>query len=288
MIAEVPPFSLTFWSMAAAVSVLIPVAGARLIRERASLGLEWKRLIVFAALGVVAFKALYYLGIERTTALNASILGPSLPIMVAACAWMVLGERMSGIQLSGAVITLLGVITISVKGSPALLLALDFNHGDLLILAAFAAMAAYTTMLRKVPSTLSPVAFVAVIFVLATIMLMPFYVWELSRGAHDAVPLKHAAAILYIGVVTYLFGIFFWNIAVARLGATLPALSVFLIPVFGTLLAVTFLGERMSWYHYAGIVMTIIGFFLAVARAPERGTPRLQVDESCTLNTGRG
>jgi drug/metabolite transporter (DMT)-like permease len=222
---------------------------------------------VSAALGVAAFKSLYYLGIELTTALNASILGPTLPIMIAALAWAVLGERMNAIQLVGVGITIVGVMLVSAQGRLDLLVALRLNAGDMLILAAFAAMAVYTIILRKSPTALSAWVFVTVLFVLATAMLIPFYLMELGDGTHPAIPWKHAWAVLYIGIVTYIFGLVFWNLAVARLGATLPAMSVFLIPVFGTILATWFLGEVMGWYHYAGLAFTVIGVLLAVTNA---------------------
>jgi drug/metabolite transporter (DMT)-like permease len=272
VITEVPPFSLTLWSMVTALLVLIPIGGAGVARQWATVVREWKQLTVSAAFGVAIFKSVYYLGIEYTTAVNASILGPTLPIMIAGCAWMVLGEQMNAIQLAGVVVTLLGVVLISVQGDIALLIAFRFNSGDILILIAFAAMAIYTTLLRKAPSALSPWTFVTVIFTLATLMLVPFYLVELTGGTHPAVPWNHAWAVAYIGVVTYILGILFWNIAVARVGATLPALFAFLIPVFGTLLAMTFLGERVYWYHLAGIAFTITGLFLAIGHARSPAT----------------
>ena len=266
VVGDVPPISLTFWSMVAALLVLVPIGAAGVAREWSCVVREWRQLVVSAALGVAAFKSLYYLGIELTTAINASILGPTLPIMIAGSARVVLGERMSAVQLIGVVITVVGVLLTSAQGRLDLLLTMHLNAGDMLILAAFASMAVYTILLRKSPTRLSPWVFVTVIFALATVMLIPFYVMELIAGTHRAIPWRHAIAILYIGIVTYIFGIVVWNLAVARLGATLPAMSVFLIPVFGTILATGFLGEVMRWYHYAGLIFTVLGVLLTVTQ----------------------
>jgi drug/metabolite transporter (DMT)-like permease len=38
------------------------------------------------------------------------------------------------------------------------------------------------------------------------------------------------------------------------------------MPVFGTLLAAIFLGERPAWYHLAGIGLVFAGIFLTTRR----------------------
>ena len=269
VLAEVPPFSLTFWSMLIAVIVLVLLGGKGVIKARQKVVEERWYLLMSALFGVTAFKSLYYFGVERTTAVNASMLGPALPIIIAVFAWLFLGERMSLRQVIGVVITVIGVITISVQGDLELLVAFRFNAGDLFIISAFAAMALYTMMLRRVPTALSQLEFITVIFTLATIMLVPFYLWELSQGSHNAIPWDYSVAVLYTGIVVYLLGIFFWNIAVARLGALLPGLFVLLIPVFGTGFAIMFLDEKVYWYHFTGVILIIAGLVLSTVGAEE-------------------
>ena len=71
---------------------------------------------------------------------------------------------------------------------------------------------------------------------------------------------------LYIGVFPSFLGYIFYNRGIALVGANKGALFLHLMPVFGTVLAAVFLGERPAWFHLAGIVMIFCGIFLNTRR----------------------
>jgi len=56
---------------------------------------------------------------------------------------------------------------------------------------------------------------------------------------------------------------FFWNAAVARVGAQRAGTFIHLMPVFGAALASAFLGEALLWYHFAGALLIFSGIFAA-------------------------
>jgi drug/metabolite transporter (DMT)-like permease len=58
----------------------------------------------------------------------------------------------------------------------------------------------------------------------------------------------------------------FWNRGVAQVGANKAGLFVHLMPLFGALLSVIFLGERLYAYHYAGAAMIFGGIWLTTRR----------------------
>ena len=62
---------------------------------------------------------------------------------------------------------------------------------------------------------------------------------------------------------------FFWNAAVARVGANRAGIFLHLVPLFGTVLSALFLGERLMWYHYAGAALIFAGIY-AASRPPRR------------------
>jgi drug/metabolite transporter (DMT)-like permease len=66
----------------------------------------------------------------------------------------------------------------------------------------------------------------------------------------------------------------FWTAAVRRVGANTAGNFIYLSPVFGTLMAIAFLGETFAWYHGAGIVLIFTGIFIATQnRKPDRIDP---------------
>jgi drug/metabolite transporter (DMT)-like permease len=56
---------------------------------------------------------------------------------------------------------------------------------------------------------------------------------------------------------------FFWNTAVARVGAERASTFLHLMPLFGAVLAAIFLGESLLWYHYLGALLIFSGLFIA-------------------------
>jgi drug/metabolite transporter (DMT)-like permease len=55
----------------------------------------------------------------------------------------------------------------------------------------------------------------------------------------------------------------FWNRGIAAVGANAAGFTIHLLPAFGTLLAILFLGEVFAAYHAAGIAIIVAGVLLA-------------------------
>ena len=70
------------------------------------------------------------------------------------------------------------------------------------------------------------------------------------------------AAIAYAGIFPAALGFIFWNRAVAEVGGNRAGQFMHLMPAFGTLLAIVFLGEQPALYHLAGIALILLGIFL--------------------------
>jgi drug/metabolite transporter (DMT)-like permease len=264
VIGEVPPASLTFWTWFVAGLAMLPLSLRTVMSRRRAIAAEFFTLLGFAVLGVAAFQGLYYAGLERTSAVNAALLSPTLPVLIACVAWLFADERLAPVQFAGAILALAGAAWISVGGEWRLLFALELGIGEMLILAANLCISGYTVMLRKTPSTLPPLAFMTVIALLGSAVLLPFYVVEALVDPRPALPLAHGVAILYIGIVTYDLAYVVWNISVARHGANTTGFFMYLIPVFGTLLAVLFLKEAVAAHHGAGMALIFAGILLCL------------------------
>jgi drug/metabolite transporter (DMT)-like permease len=59
----------------------------------------------------------------------------------------------------------------------------------------------------------------------------------------------------------------FWNRAVAELGANRTGQYMHLVPVFGILLGMLVLGERLAWYHAVGALLIAGGIVLSAWRS---------------------
>jgi drug/metabolite transporter (DMT)-like permease len=74
----------------------------------------------------------------------------------------------------------------------------------------------------------------------------------------------------YIAVFPSFIAYLFFNRGIELIGAARAGQSWHLMPVFGSVLAVLFLGERFYAYHAGGIALIAAGILLASIRAERR------------------
>jgi drug/metabolite transporter (DMT)-like permease len=73
-------------------------------------------------------------------------------------------------------------------------------------------------------------------------------------------------AVGYVAVFASAVAYLAFNRTVELLGANTAGLSVHLVPVFGTILAIVLLGEQLHFYHLLGIGLIATGILLATRR----------------------
>lgn len=257
----VPPFALAFWRWTIALMCVLPLALPHLRTQWPLVKKHWKVLVVLGLLGVGGFNTLVYVGLHSTTATNASILNSFIPIATIALAFVLLGRRLARMEAVGVVVSLLGVGLIVARGDLDTLLALSLNRGDLWLLAAVLVWGLYTVGLHWRPP-IHPMLLFAVCAVVGLALLAPLYAWELVSGQFIQMSAPALGAIVYVGIFPGFLGHVFYNAGVAAVGPNQGSLFIHLMPVFGTLLAAAFLGERPYWFHFVGMGLILAGIFL--------------------------
>ena len=265
IIVEVPPFALSFWRWAIAAALLLPFAAAQLREDAALIRRHLPALIAFGVIGAGGFTLLGYWGVRYTTAVNATLLNSSLPLFVVPLSWWLLKLTVSARQLAGLALSLAGVACIISSGELQTLARLSLNPGDLLLLAGALLWAIYTVLLKWRPP-LRPLSFLFAIVAAAAAFSLPFYLWEISAGGTMTVSPGTLAAIGYLAIFPSIVAYICWNHAVAVLGPNVAGFFNPVIPVFGTLFAVTLLGEPFRMYHLAGFALVLGGVVLTSKR----------------------
>jgi len=216
--------------------------------------------------GGACHNALTYVGLSLTTATNGALLASATPIMIIALSWALLGKRLRFGEWLGVMVSLIGILALVSHGDLSLLTELRPNAGDLWVLAAMLSWALYTVLLAWRPEELHPLAFLAAICVAGLLGLAPFYAWEIAGGQVIHPSLAAYSAMAYAGLFPALLGFIFWNKAVAEVGSNKAGLFMNLMPAFGTLLSILFLGERPGLYHLVGILLILSGVYLTTSQ----------------------
>jgi len=260
--AEIPPMAMTFYRWAFAIVFMLPFALPHVRRQWPLIRLYWRVMLLLGVLGVGAHNALAYLGLNYTTATNGVILNSFAPVMIIALSWLFLRRRLSNVQLAGVMVSLAGVLTILAQGSLAQLLAFRLNLGDIFVIFSMLLWSLYTICLRWRPPGLHTLAFLFVIACVGTTAILPFYVGEAMLDRQVEWTWEVVAALASVGLFSSFIAYIFWNRGVAQVGASVAGLFVHLMPVFGTILAWVFLGERLQIFHVAGIALILTGIYV--------------------------
>jgi len=263
--AEVPPLGLAFWRWALATLIVAPLALPHVRRDARAMLNHWPIVLLLSAIGIAFFNAGLYIAAHTTTAINITMMQASLPVLVVLASYLIFGDRITSAQAAGIALSLIGALTLVAHGELHVLTGLEFDIGDLWMLAACLLYALYTALLRLRPDV-HPLSFLFASFLIGAVLLLPFYVGETLHGHPMPLTTNALLAIAYVAVFPSAVGYFAFNRTVEVLGANTAGLSVYLVPVFGTLFAVLLLGERPQLYHGVGIALIAAGIVLAVRR----------------------
>ena len=257
------PVTLNFLRWSIALAVLAPFGFRALAGKGEVLRRHAGILALLALLSVPLFQTMVYQGLSTTTAINAVLLNSSAPVFMIACSWLVEREHASARQIAGMLISLAGIVIIMTRGEPTRLIELELHAGDAWILAAMPLWGFYSVLLKRRPVELGGVALLFVITLLGVAMLAPFFVAHSMTAPPPAWSAASLIALLYVGIGASVIAFICWNRGVATVGANAAGFTLHLLPAFGTLLAIVFLGEEFHIFHAAGVVTILAGVLLA-------------------------
>ena len=267
----VPPITLNLVRWIIAGVLLAPYAWRGVIAHRTALRRHAGILVAMGLLSIASYNAFQYLALTTSTPINVTLIGASTPLFLLIIGACFFKERFRSWHVAGALLCLVGVSFVLMRGEPGRFAQFQFVPGDLYMLAATICWSFYTWLLRKGrPDLPLPVLLLAQI-VTGVIASIPVAIWEISLLTQ---PLqwngKVAWILLYVGTVPSLLAYFAWDRAISRAGAQLPVFFITLTPLFAAVLSTVLLGESPHWYHGAGLVCIGAGIWLAQRRQTSR------------------
>ncbi len=185
------------------------------------------------------------------------------PILIFGLAWMFLKEPID--RLLGIVVTVafIGVLLVSglISGSSAI----SADIGSFLILAGVLCCAIYTVLARNIDA--DPLFTVALQQTVAFVDASNLAYRTPSRrdAVHCAIPIADIVKIIVSGLLYYAAAYWLYLQALRSMPASVAGSFFNLIPVFGIIGSLVFLGERLGPLQWVGAVM-IIGAAVIVLR----------------------
>ncbi|MBN2809823.1 MAG: DMT family transporter [Deltaproteobacteria bacterium] len=260
---DVPPVALSFWRWAGASILIFYFGWPKLKEDWPIIRRHLPLLLLLALTGVAMFNTLLYTGLQSTVALNAFLIQSTMPVLIMLFSFLFFRDKINHLQGVGVALSLAGVVLVIARGDFQVLRTLSLNRGDILIFIAAIGYAVYSVMLRKRP-TLHPLSFITFTFVTGTLMLLPLYIRETLTVKSLTLNGPTLLTIAYVSIFPSIVSYFCYNRGIELIGANRAGLFIHLMPVFGTIMAIVFLGESFFWFHGVGIVMIFSGIVMTL------------------------
>ncbi|SYZ74754.1 Integral membrane protein DUF6 [Candidatus Zixiibacteriota bacterium] len=221
------------------------------------------KFFLLGLFGIVGYHFFFFSSLKYTAVANSAIINAFNPAVTALMAGIFIKERLNGKNYMGLVVAMAGVILLVTRGHAANLLYLNFNLGDLLMLAAVVCWVIYSLIVKTISSKYSglTITFYAALFGVGQLSLL-----ALSENLPEQMAHISGAAIwalLYMGVVASGIGYLLFNLSIAAIGPTRTSSFTYsLVPIFVAILALVFFGEGITSLMIFSTVPIIAGLYL--------------------------
>ena len=267
---HIPPVTLSFLRWSFAFLIILPFAWKHLKRDWGAIRSHLGTMIFLSVIGISAFNTLQYWALEHTQALNTLLLQSAGPLFVAVWSLILLGVRLTLAQAGGIALSLIGVLVILLHGDLTALGSIEFNKGDIIFTVALAIFGLYSVLSLKRPQ-IHGLSFVGFTFGCGAVCLVPLWIWELFTRPVMQLDAANLLSLFYVAVFPSTLAYLCFNRGVQLIGANRAAPFFHVVPVFGSAMAIVFLGEHPQLFHIIGFALVLTGVFVA-SRKPSQAS----------------
>ncbi|TVM18947.1 EamA family transporter [Oceanidesulfovibrio indonesiensis] len=199
--------------------------------------------------------------LRYTSASQAGMVAAVLPLMVAAVAFVSLGERPRARTWAGFFVAVFGVVWLSAAGestehapNPVL--------GNALELAAMVCGTGYMVLLKRLSASYSPWFLTAVQAIVGALFYLPGLAMPFA-WVHGDPGMGGILAILYLGSFVSIGAYGMYNYGLSRLPASQASAFINLIPVLAAVMGTVLLGETFTTGQIAASAVVLVGVWLS-------------------------
>jgi len=228
---------------------------------------DWVSFTVAGIAGQVLAQLGMTWGISKSLASNGAILNLLIPVISAVLASFMLKERLTPLRIGSLAIGLVGVVFLSMGDlRQASFGSMKFLIGNLLIFGGCFGSSFYNVYCKGLMQRFQEIEILIYSYITASIASIPLFIWaepfHFSRFlAFDA---KSIAAFLFLALFMYGASMLLFFKALQHLDVTTASTSLYLVPVFGVILAALLLGERLSLTAIGGAAIVLLATLLVV------------------------
>lgn len=256
-----PLFAVTFPIALSTLPLIVLVgrkAGAHITKQ------DLWNFVLLGLAGQLVAQLFITWGVRLAPASNAALLALIMPISTAVMAHFLLGEHMTPIRWVSFGLAILGVLVCSGVDWNGLNFGRGYLAGNILIFFSVLGSAFYNAYSKKVLERHSPLKVLLYSYYVLLLVLLPVTVAIEPSGFAN---LTRYSTTVWVGLAILALFQYFLSMVIflhvlTRLDATQAALSNYLIPFFGVIIAATVLHERLTTFMMVGGLLALVSTLL--------------------------
>ena len=260
---NIPPFSLSFLRWSLVWIILLPFTYREILSVKHVIKKNLSLFFILGFTSVCVFTSFTYNALNYTQVINASLFNTAIPVTIILVCFLLKIEKTNIFQISGLLVSVLGILAIITKLDLNILLSLDFNKGDLFMIVAIIAWGIYSAYLKKKTFDISLLALVHITCTFGLLFLLPLFLLDMMQGRAIVISDNLFYILIYIAIFPSIGSYYCWAGAVSIIGANRAGIFLSLIPLFSTIFAMIFFDEKFLFFHFIGTILIIIGLFLS-------------------------
>jgi len=262
-LTNIPPMSLVFYRWSLVWLILLPFTFKEIIRSKEIILNNLPLLLFLALTSVGLFNSFTYLSLVHTQVINASLFNTAIPAIIILLCFIFKIEKTNKYQILGLIISVLGILSIITKLNLEIISSLNFNKGDLIMIGGVITWGLYSSFLKRKTFTLPLLTLVHVLCTFGLIFIFPQFIYELSQGQTIDFDMKLFYILIFLALFPSIGSYYCWAGAVSIIGANRAGIFLSLIPLFSTIMAISFYKEQFQFFHLIGAILIILGLFLS-------------------------
>ncbi len=222
---------------------------------------DWLLLVLGGLFGVALNQMLFFMGLNLTFPIHASLIMMSTPLLITLISIVILKQKLGldkyfGLLLGigGAILLMSAGKELTMTGSSAL--------GDMLVLLNAASYAIYLVMIKPLMLRYRPIVVIRWVFFFGFLFVLPFGGGQFAVINWSAFTGLDILAVAFIVICTTFFT-YLWNMyALQHITPATAGAYIYLQPIFAAIISIIFIDESLTLIKTLATLMIFFGVYL--------------------------
>jgi drug/metabolite transporter (DMT)-like permease len=222
---------------------------------------DWLVLVLGGLFGVALNQMLFFLGLNLTFPIHASLIMMSTPLLITIIALFVLKERLKTEKAIGLLMGIGGAFLLMSAGKEITMTG-NSAMGDLFVFLNAASYAIYLVMIKPLMQRYRPIIVIRWVFFFGFLFVLPFGYPQFAAIDWSFFQTSDYVAVAFI-VICVTFFTYLWNIyALRHLSPSTAGAYIYLQPIFAAVISMVVIGEQLTWIKLLATILIFTGVYL--------------------------